>query len=232
MPLKILSTHAVMEVLLELGPQIERATGQSPFVSYDPTNILKRRIEGGEAFDVAIATRPALDDLVGLGLVMRETCADLGRSGLGVSVREGTPKPDIGTVDGFRRALLAAKSVVRSSDGASGAYFQVLLERLGVAGAMRGKVILGPSGRVAELVARGDANMAVQQISELLPVRGADFVGPFPMELQHYTMFSAGVATASGDRNAANALIAAFMTPAAAAAFKAKGLEPALLHVQ
>ena len=189
-------------------------------------------IEGGEAFDVAIATRQALDDLVRLGIVARDTCSDLARSGLGVSVRKGAHIPDIGTADAFKRALLAANSIVRSKDGASGAYFETLLGRLGIAEELRGKIILGPSGRVAELVARGEADMAVQQMSELLPVKGAEFAGPFPAELQHYRVFSAGVAAASRDREAASAFIGAFVTPAAAALYKAKGLEPALLRVQ
>ena len=232
MTLRVLSTHAVMEAIAALAPALERATGQTLSVGYDPTNVLRRRIEGGEDFDAAIVTRQALDDFAGRGIVLRATCTDLARSGLGVSVAKGARKPDIGTVEAFKRALLAAKSVVRSKDGASGAYFEALLERLGIAEAMRCKVILGPSGRVAELVATGEADMAVQQISELLPVAGAEFAGPFPPELQHYTIFSAGAATASRHRDAASAFIGVFVTPAATALLQANGLESPLLHVQ
>ena len=224
MTLKVLSTHAVMEAIAALAPALERATGQTLSVGYDPTNVIRRRIEGGEDFDAAIVTRQALDDFAGRGIVLRATCTDLARSGLGVSVAKGARKPDIGTVEAFKRALLAAKSVVRSKDGASGAYFEALLERLGIAEAMRGKVILGPSGRVAELVAKGEADMAVQQISELLPVAGAEFAGPFPPELQHYTIFSAGAAAASRHRDAASAFIGVFVTPAATALLQANGL--------
>ena len=177
-------------------------------------------------------TRQPLDEFAGRGLVLRDTCTDLAPSGLGVSVRKGTNKPDIGTAEAFKRALLAAHSVVRSKDGASGAHFETLLERLGIADALRGKIILGPSGRIAELVAKGEADMAVQQISELLPVKGAEFVGPFPAELQHYTLFSGGVAAASPDRAAASAFLGVFVTPVATVLLQANGLEPPLVHVQ
>ena len=144
---------------------------------------------------MAIVTRPVFDDLAAQGKICRETRADIGRSGLGVSVRKGAAKPDIATAEAFKRALLAAKSVVRSTEGTSGIYFETLLDRLGIAEAMRGKIVLGPSGRVAELVARGEADMAVQQIAELLPVTGAQYAGPFPPELQLYSVFAAGVAS-------------------------------------
>jgi molybdate transport system substrate-binding protein len=232
MTIKVLSTHAVMDVTVELGQQFERATGRKLSFSYDPANVLKRRIDGGEEFDVAIVTRQVLDDFAKRGTIMPDTRTDIGRSGLGVSVRKGARKPDIGTVEDFKRAMLAAKSVVRSKDGTSGIYFETLLDRLGIAEDMRGKIKLGPSGRVAELVAKGEADMVVQQISELLPVSGADFAGPFPDELQLYTVFSAGVGTASKNRDAAKALIGSFVTPAAVALFKAKGLEPVPLHVE
>jgi molybdate transport system substrate-binding protein len=227
MSLTILSTHAVKDVMDALGAELDHAAGESVSLSYDPANVLKRRIEGGEAFDVAIATRAALETLARQNQVAADTIADLGRSGLGLSVRKGASLPDISTVDAFKRALLTAKSVVRSKDGTSGIYFATLLERLGIGTEMSGKIILGPSGRVAELVAKGDAAMAVQQVSELLPVKEAHYVGPFPEALQLYTMFSAGIGTASKSRRAAERLLAALQTPAAVALFKAKGLDPA-----
>jgi molybdate transport system substrate-binding protein len=141
-------------------------------------------------------------------------------------VRKGAAKPDLTTTEAFKRALLTAKSVVRSIDGTSGIYFGTLLDRLGIAEAMRDKIVLGPSGRVAELVARGEADMAVQQIAELLPVTGAQYAGPFPPELQLYSEFAAGVATASKHRDAAKAFVATLTTPEAIALFKAAGLEP------
>lgn len=225
--LKILSTHAVYEVLGELSPELERASGCDVTVSYNPTAAIKREIESGVAFDIAVVTRPAIDELAARGAILRDTCTDIGRCGLGVSVRRGARKPDIGTVQAFKHALLEAKSVVRSKDGASGQYFETLIGRLGITEEMRDKTVIGPAGRIAELVARGEAELAIQQVPELIPVSGADFVGPFPAELQVYTVFAAGIAAASAHRQAAEAFIGVLTAPAAAAVFKAKGLEPA-----
>ena len=223
--IKVLSTHAVEEVLHELGPSFERASGARLVIDYDPANALKRKIEDGVAFDVAIVTRPVVDALAEQGKVVRESCVDIGRSGLGVAVRKGAAKPDVATSAAFKRALLAARSVVRSREGTSGLYFESLLTRLGIAEAMRGKIVLGGSGRIAELVARGEADMAVQQIPELLPVEGVDFAGPFPDELQLYTVFSAGVSAGCKTKDVATAFVDVLAAPAASALFKAKGLE-------
>ena len=224
--IKVFSTHAVQEVLRELGPAFERASGVRLAISYDPANALKHKIEDGAVFDVAIVTRAVIDALAKQRKIVHESCTDIARSGLGIAVRKGAAKPDVATVNAFKRALLAAKSVARSKEGISGLYFDTLLTRLGIAEAMRGKIVLGGSGRIAELVARGEAEMAVQQIPELLPVEGVDFVGALPDELQLYTVFSAGVSAACKAKGVATALIDAFTTPAAAILLEAKGLEP------
>jgi molybdate transport system substrate-binding protein len=226
--IKVLSTHAVLEVLRELASQFERTTGHRLSFRYNPANVIKRQIESGAAFDVAIVTRQTIDDLVTQGRIIADSCRDIARCGLGVAVRKGAPRPDIGTIEAFRRTMLSANSVVRSTDGTSGLYFEKLLVRLGIAEEMRDKIRLGPSGRVAELVARGEADMAVQQISELLAVTGADFVGPFPPRLQLYTVFTAGVGTEAADRDAALAFIDFLTMPAAVPLFKTKGLEPTI----
>ena len=223
---KVLSTHAALEVLSELGPQFERASGNTLSFSYDPANVIKRQIENGAIFDVVLITRSAIDDLTKQGKILPDTRVNLGRSGLGVAVRKGAPKPDISTVEAFKQMLLAAKSVIRSTEGNSGVYFERLMDRLGIADEMKGKVKLGPSGRVAEFVARGEVEIAVQQISELLPVVGAEFVGPFPPEVQLYTLFAVAVGTGSREPNAARALVDFLATPAAASVVKSKGLEP------
>ena len=224
--IKVLSTHAALDVLNVLGPKFERAAGCRLSFGYDPAKAVKRQVENGAAFDVAIVTRPVFDDLVAQGKMLAEPRADVGRSGLGVSVRQGAAKPDIATTDAFKRALLAADTVVRSTEGTSGIYFDKLIDRLGIAEAMRDKIVLGPSGRVAELVARGEGEMAVQQVPELLPVAGAEYVGPFPPDLQLYSEFAAGVAAAGKYRETAAAFVKALTTPEAAALFKAAGLEP------
>jgi molybdate transport system substrate-binding protein len=225
---EILSTHAVQEVLSELRPIFERASGFDLAIDYDPANALKRTIEAGAPFDVAIVTRTVIDELALKGKVRRETIKDICRSGLGVAVRHGAFAPDIATVDAFRRSLLAAHSIVRSKEGTSGLYVETLLDRLGIADAMRDKIVLGPSGRIAELVARGEAEMAVQQIPELLPVKGVQYIGPLPGELQLWTVFAAGIGSAAKDPAAAKAFLEALVTPSAVALFRAKGLEPAL----
>lgn len=224
--IKILASHVVFEVMREFGPQFERNTGHSLSFSYDPAKVIKSQIDSGAAFDVAIVTRQVIDGLAKQGKILGASCREFGRCGLGVSVRKGALKPAIGSVEAFKSALLAAHSVMRSKDGTSGIYFGTLIERLGIAEQMRSKIRLGGSGRIAELVAKGEAEMAVQQVSELLPVQGADFVGPFPPELQLYTVFAAGVATASTQRDAAKAFVDALLEPAAAAMLKANGLEP------
>ncbi len=226
--IKVLSTHALYEVLRALAPAFERASGRRLSCAFDPTKAIGRRIETGETFDVAIVTRRAIDELAQRGAIVAESCVDLGRSGLGVSVRKGAAKPDIATVENFKQALLAAASIVRSAEGASGHYFEELLDRLGIGEAVRGKIRIGQSGRVAELVAGGEAEMAVQQISELLPVAGADYVGPLPAALQLYTDFAAGIAAACQARAAAQALVAMLAAPAARPLFEANGLEPAI----
>lgn len=223
--IKVLSTHAVEEVLRELGPSFECASGARLVIDYDPANALKRKIEDGAVFDVAIVTRPVIDALAGRGKIDRDSCTDIGRSGLGIAVRKGAARPDVVSTEAFKRALLAARSVVRSREGTSGLYFETLLTRLGIASAMTGKIVLGGSGRIAELVARGEADMAVQQIPELLPVEGVDFAGPLPDELQLYTVFSAGVSAGCKVKDMAMAFIDALAAPDSSALFKSKGLE-------
>ena len=225
--LTIFSTHALVEVLQALQPDFEREHGCRLVFTLDPTQAVRRRIEEGETFDIAIATRGGIDALAAGGKIAADSCVTIGSTGLGVSVRAGASKPDIGSVEAFKRALLAAKSVVRSREGASGAMLETVMERLGITDAMRDKIVIAGSGRVAEVVARGEAELAVQQISELVPVQGADFVGPFPPELQHVTVFAAGVASTSQMRDVAEAFIALLAAPASAALFTANGLEPA-----
>ena len=223
----ILSTHALVEVLHALQPGFQRKNACRLEFALDPTQAVRRRIENGETFDIAIITRPAIDELAAAGKIAPDTRVTIGRTGLGISVRAGAPKPEIGSLEAFKRALLEAKSVVRSREGASGALFAAALERLGISEAMRDKILIAGSGRVAEFVARGEAELAVQQISELVPVKGADFVGPFPPELQHETVFAAGVAIASDAHELAEAFIALLAAPANAPLFIASGLDPA-----
>ena len=224
--LRILSTHAAMDVLDALKPRFERDTGICLSLGYDPGKAIRRTLEGGGFCDVAIVPLPVFDALVAQNMMLPDTRADVGRCGLGVSVREGAALPDVSTPDALKRAFLEAQSVVRSTDGTSGQHFEALIEKLGIADRMRGKIVMGPSGRVAELVARGEAELAIQQIPELLPVKGTQYAGPYPDELQLYTTFSAGVTTMSRLRPEAEAFIAQLITPQARALFHDAGLEP------
>jgi len=224
--LKVLSSHALFEVLSELGSQFERKSGHRLTCSFDPANVIKRQIEDGAAFDIAIVTKQVIDAMAEQNQISPDSRTDIGHSGLGIAVRKGSPKPDISTVEAFKRTMLAAASVVRSKDGTSGLYFEKLLDRLGIAEAMRGKIKLGGSGRIAETVANGEVEIAVQQESELLPVAGADYVGPFPPELQLYTVFSAGIATKCQHPAAAKVFIDTLVSPSAASTLKIHGLQP------
>jgi molybdate transport system substrate-binding protein len=223
--IKVLSSHALQRLVEEMTLQFERSTGHTLSLSYDPALAIKRRIENGTQFDAVLITRAAIDDLTRQGRIAPGTCVDLARSGLGVAVRKGLPKPDMGSVQAFKDALLAAKSVVRSTEGTSGVYFEKLLGQLGIAEQMKHKIVLGPSGRVAELAARGEVDMAVQQISEIVPVSGIEFVGPFPAEVQLTTTFSGAVSASSTRADAAKALLALLASRGLASILRDSGLE-------
>lgn len=224
--IRVWSTHAAMDVLDELKSRFESKNGVTLDLAYDPGKAIRRELENGAFCDVAIVPLPVFEALVAQNMMLADSRADIGRCGLGVSVRAGAPVPDISTPEALKRAFLAARSVVRSTDGTSGQHFETLIERFGIADQMRGKIVMGPSGRTADLVARGEGEMAIQQIPELLPVEGAHYVGPYPEELQLYTTFSAGITTMSKHRAQAQAFIAAITTPATLARFKAAGIDP------
>jgi molybdate transport system substrate-binding protein len=223
---ELLSSTGMRSVLLELIPQFERASGHKVAASFDTANLLAARIKAGERADLAILTRPAIDELAKLGKLDPASRADLARSGMGVSVRAGAPKPDIGSVEAFKRALLDAKSITYTATGASGIYFAGLIERLGIAGPVKAKAKTPAGGAVGELVARGEAELAVQQIPELMAVAGTTFVGPLPPEIQSFTVFTAGVFSEARHAAAARVLVEFLSTPAAARAMQKKGMEP------
>jgi molybdate transport system substrate-binding protein len=222
---RVISSNALTEVLAVLGPQFEKATGNTLVIHYDTTNALKKDILDGEAFDVAILTGPAMDDLVRASKVDPATRAEIARSGVGVAYKTGAPAPDIHDAASFKDAMLAAHSVAYTTAGASGLYFMSVCEKLGIADQVKAKSKVLQGGRVAELVARGEAELAAQQISELLPVAGVSII-PFPPDLQMYSSFPAAVASTSKQPQAAAALIRFLTDPKNAALLKAKGMEP------
>jgi molybdate transport system substrate-binding protein len=227
--IKVLTAGAFKQVVLALVPDFEKTTGHKVTLDNDTVGALVKRIEGGEAFDVAILSPAAIDSLTKAGKIAPGAPA-LARVGVGVVVKAGAPPPDIATVGAFKQALLAAKSVAYidpAAGGSSGIYVAGLLDRLGIADAVKPKARLIKGGAVAEHVAAGEAEIGIHQISEILPVKGATLVGPLPKEIQNYTVYAAGVATAARDGEAAKALVAFLAGPAAAPVLQAKGMEPA-----
>ena len=221
--IRILSTIGMRTVLEEVAPAFERARGCKVARIYDSSVALMQRIDRGETADAAVFTAAAIDDLIAQGKVEART--DLTRSFVGIAVRKGAPRPDIATPEGFKTAMLAAKSIARSKTGASGLYFADLIERLGLAGALNPKMIV-EDGIVGRIAAHGDAEIAVQQISELMQADGIDVVGPLPDALQNITVFSAGVFKISAQTDLARAYVADLASPAHAALVRAKGMEP------
>ena len=224
--IKVLTSNGTSAIVRAIGDAFTRQTGHTLTIKVDVAVLLQKEIEAGETFDIAVLTRGAVDALVASGAIDPATRTDIARSGIGVAVRAGAHKPDIATVAAFRQTFLDAKSVAYTTVGGSGLHFIKIAERLGIADAVRAKAKTQSGGAVGELVARGEAELAVQQISELLPVEGIDVVGPFPPELQLVTLFTVGVSARSPNPDAAKALITYFTTPAAFDVIKAKGMEP------
>ena len=229
--IKVLSAGAFKQVVLALAPDFEKATGHKLVVDNDTAGALKKRIDAGEAFDVAIITPAVIDELATSGAVAAGSRVNVATVGVGVVVKEGAPMPDIATVDAFKRALLSAKSVAYidpASGGSSGIYIDKLLERLGIAGEIRPKAKLKKGGYVADLIVSGEAELGLHQISEIVPVKGAVLVGPLPKEIQNITTYAAGIGARSLQKEAAAQLLTAFREPAAAAVLRAKGMDAAI----
>jgi molybdate transport system substrate-binding protein len=225
--MEILCTNGVKSVMVDLVPAFERTSGTKVMITWGATNSLLKDLEGGAGGDLAILTAEAIDDLMSGGRVVAGSRVDLARSGIGVAVRKGAKRPDIASPEALKRALLAAKSVAHSKSGMSGIYFPTVLARLGIADAMKAKIVIpDPGTPIGEVVAKGDAEIGIQQISELLPVAGIDIVGPLPAALQKITTFSAGVLTAAKEPAAAAALLK-FVAAESPRLLKQKGLEPA-----
>lgn len=223
-PIKILSGGAMRVLMVDLVPLFERASGATIEIEFRLTSVLKKEIEEGAAFDIALLPRPELDELVLAGKIAAGSATDVTRSIVGLAVRAGAPKPDIGTVEGFKRTLLAAQSI-GYSDGPSGAYIAGLLERLGVAAAMKPKTRL-TSRPVAEIVASGEAEIGMQQIVAILPVKGAELVGPLPSELQNIIIYAAGLASSARNSDAARDFIVFMKGHEAQRLIHANGMEP------
>jgi molybdate transport system substrate-binding protein len=223
--LKIFSGGAMRPLLRELVPHFERAHAVAVEVDFRLSAVLKRAIQDGAAFDLAILPRPELDELIPCGAIMRDSVVNVARSTVGLAVRAGAAQPDIGSVAALRRALMQARSIAYS-DGPSGAYIAGLLDKLGIAEAVAAKVKL-TSGPVAELVARGEAELGMQQIVAILPVAGAQLVGPLPPDLQNVIIYAAGRSSRAAAAPAAATFMAFMRGEEAKLLMGANGLEPA-----
>jgi molybdate transport system substrate-binding protein len=217
-------------VIAELVPQFERTTGHKLAIQYGASAALKRQIDAGETFDIAILTPALIDDLIKQGKIAADTRADIARSGLGVAIRPGMTKPDISSADAFKKSLMAAKSIGHTDPalgGLSGVYVAGMLERLGIAADLKPKTKLTANAHaLAEAIARGQVEIGMTQISEIVPEPGIELVGPFPPGLQNFSVFTAGMLKNSKEPEACRALIKVLISPDALSVIKAKGMEP------
>ena len=228
---KVLSAIGIQEVMEDLGPKFERATGHTLAITFGSLGAVVKRVQDGETSDVVIIPRQGIDRFVKDGKAVAANVTVLARSGIGVAVRKGAPKPDISSPEALKRTLLAAKSITYTDPalgGASGIHFAKVLERLGIANEMKSKTVFaaGPGAAVGVLVAKGEAEIGVHQIHEFIPVAGIEIVGPLPGDLQETIVFSAAIMTGAKDAGASKALVNFLCTPEAATVIKAKGMEP------
>jgi molybdate transport system substrate-binding protein len=222
----VLCSNGIKTVMEDLVPKFEKATGHKVTIEYNLAAVLKQKIESGAAFDLAILTPPLVDDLVKQGKMAADSRTMLARSGLGLLIRAGGHKRDISTTDAFKRALLESKSIAYAKVGASGVYFAELIQKLGVADAVKSKSRQTATGEeVGESVARGDVELGVLPLSEILPVKGAELLGMFPADIQNYIVMTAGVNAHSKQGQVARDLIKIVTAPAALPVIKAKGME-------
>ena len=224
--LRVLSGNGPRAAVRELCAQFERATGNAVDVRLDVNPEVVRRGKAGEAFDVAVGNPSTIEQLIASGHVVADSYVDIGTAGLAVGVRAGADKPDLASIDGFKRALMAANAVAFPAHGASGLYFVGLVDRMGIKREMQGKLKPMAAEDCVEVVARGEADMVVVVAPRIADVPGVEVVGPIPEELQTKIGFAAGLSTSAKQPETAKALIRFLTAPAAAATLRAKGVEP------
>jgi len=213
-----------------IKPRFESATSYVLDFDWRPTAALMKDIAGGARADMIIAISDSMDRLVADGIVLGDTRTKLADSILGIGVKAGADRPDISTVEGFKRALVGARGVAYSQAGASGIYFAGLIERLGIAKDVNARAVVIPMGFTAEKVASGEAELAVQQISELMSVPGIDVAGPFPAEVQVSSTFEAAIFRDASNDTGAWAFLKALSSPAAGEAYDRGGLKSRLVR--
>lgn len=225
--IKVLSSIATREAYLELVPQFERGSGHKVATTWAGTTAIMQRMAAGETYDLVIISSSELDELTRQGKIVSGSRVDLAKSGIGVAVRAGAPRPDISSSEALKRALLAAKTVGYTS-GPSGVYMAGLIEKMGIAAEVKPRHRTVPSGgTVGTIIASGDAEIGFQQVSELVHIDGIDYIGPLPADVQCVTVFSCGLQTRAAQPDAAKALVLYLSTPSAVAVMKKHGLEAA-----
>ncbi|MGY4436760.1 molybdate transport system substrate-binding protein [Bradyrhizobium sp. F1.13.1] len=224
--IRVLSTLGLMGAMRSLSSAYETATGVHIDADFAPTLALLKRLRDGEAADLVILTREGLDEMIGEGRVIAESAADLARSFVGIAVRAGQAHPDIATETALRKALLAGRSVAYSRLGASGVYFARLIAQMGIAPEINAKATIVEQGFTAERLVSGEADLAVQQISELKQVEGIEVVGPVPHDLQTPAVFSAGRMANAEHADAADRLLRYLASPEVVPVLRQSGLEP------
>jgi molybdate transport system substrate-binding protein len=223
--LRVLSTLALQGAIRSLAGRYQAAAGARIDADFAPTLALLDRLRAGEVADIVILTREGLDEIAREGRVVAESCVDLARSFVGIAVKAGAPHPDISSEAALRVTLLAARAVAYSRLGASGILFAKLLERLGIAVDVNARAIIIPQGFTAERLVTGEADLAVQQISELMQVGGVEVIGPIPRELQTPAIFSAGRMSASQKAGEADRLLRFLASPDVVPVLRESGLE-------
>ena len=226
--ISVLCAGAARGSIVPLIEPFQRESGHTIRFDYGTAGQILAKLKEGARPDVVIVTPAVIAELEKAGIAAAGSSVALAKTGMGVGVAEGAPRPDISSVDGFNRALLAARAVAYidpAAGGTSGRYFAGVLEKLGIAEAIRPKAVLVPGGYAAERVAKGEADLVVHQISEILPVKGVTLVGPLPAELQLYTTYTAALIAGTAQMEAARAWIGYLSGPAARKAFAERGLE-------
>jgi molybdate transport system substrate-binding protein len=224
--IRVLCSQGLKTVVESLGPAYEADSGDRLTVAYDTSAQLKAQVDAGKPFDVVVLTPPLIAELVGRGIVAEGSAVTLARAGAAVAVRSGAPHPDISTDAAFKRAFTDASAVAYSTTGASNGVLMKALDKLGITDLVKAKGRTVPNGLTGAVVARGEAELAVQLTPELMSTPGVEVVGPFPADLQSYVQLTAGIAAPPADQAAAARFVAYLRTPGAQAVIRAKGLEP------
>lgn len=222
----LLSPPSLRPVMGELVPAFEAASGHKVVTGYELMPAMQRAIVAGRSFDVAILTPDLMDAAIAAGKVRTASTQSFARTGAGVAIKRGAPRPDVSTVDAFKRTLEAASSIGYTGDGAAGNAFLAMLDRIGISSGVKARLKPLPGGGAVLPVARGEVEISVTTIPGILEIPGAELAGPLPAELQSWVVYVAGTGIAARDGGAADAFVAYLRTPAAAAVIRAKGVEP------